>query len=572
LESAPINITMNIFQWLSLLLTTATTIGANAAKTSYATIPNHSCFRSMQGMMESMSDLANANPDIMTMEVIGESYLRKNAGRTSGRYEIPEGGHDIYALKITDSKSPLRSNKKGRVLLTAGLHAREYAPPELLARFVESLVRGYDVDAGITSILQRTEIHAILYVNPDGRWMAEKYPDLMWRKNLNPNGGNCGDDNYGVDINRNFNFVWGKSNGASSDPCDSDYHGPSPESEPETQALVDYSKKLFPSSQRKNDPEGDMHEPFGEGNVGIYADIHASGGYVYYPWGHKDSKSPDDEALQALGRKINSFNGYKLWAGGQPDFVYPASGDASDYEYGVMGVASLGFEIGEEFYEKCNIFNDQIVTKNLPALLYTTKLANAPFKLTKGPDILDASVRYTNDGVEVSATASDSEMVNAIGGSFSDFRTGDQDIAQVMLFVDEHPDDASSDAGLAMSQARRQLVTAEYCSLIKRKKQCKRDGKQPGKKGGNCRWYRNTRTCGLPSNATGSAGQQSSSIAFNSGEEDVHLTIDQSSMDAGRHTLYIQATDSDGYKGPVHSMFVEIPQRQREGLRGAGQP
>ena len=47
--------------------------------------------------------------------------------------------------------------------------------------------------------------------------------------------------------------------------------------------------------------------------------------------GHQDNQSPDDEALQALGRKINSFNEYLLWAGGQPDYLYAASGDASDY-------------------------------------------------------------------------------------------------------------------------------------------------------------------------------------------------------------------------------------------------
>lgn len=32
-----------------------------------------------------------------------------------------------------------------------------------------------------------------------------------------------------------------------------------------------------------------------------------------YPWGHEDLMSPDDDALQALGRKIASFNDYKLW-------------------------------------------------------------------------------------------------------------------------------------------------------------------------------------------------------------------------------------------------------------------
>jgi len=537
--------------------------------------------------MESMSDLADDNPDLMTMTVIGESYLKNNNGRTNGQYDIPTSGHDIYVLKITDSNSPLQSNKKGKVLMTAGLHAREYAPPELLARFVEKLVNGHNEDAELTSIMQRTELHAILYVNPDGRWMAEKYPDLMWRKNLNPNGG-CGDGNYGVDINRNFDFAWGDLNGASNNPCDSDYHGRSPESEPETKALADYSKQLFPSGQRKNDPWGKRNDPFGEDNVGIYADIHASGGYVYYPWGHEDSQSPDDEALQALGRKINSFNGYKLWAGGQPDFVYPATGDASDYEYAVMGVASMGFEIGDAFYQNCNRFESQVVPENMPALVYTAKIAQAPFKEVKGPDILNPSVNYVNGNIEVSATASDGAMVNAIGGRFSDFRTGDQNIAQVQLYVDVHPDDyGQGDTSFAMQQARRRLVSKKDCGDITGKKRCKRTDQ--------CEWFTQKKKCGSKNASSGSTGgntgsnqqkppqkpevspvvpsQQNTAVEFNSGEENVQLTIDPNSLSAGRRTLYIQATDSDGYKGPVYSMFVNVPQRRRESaLRGARVP
>ena len=142
-----------------------------------------------------------------------------------------------------------------------------------------------------------------------------------------------------MDINRNFDFVHGDPAGASNDPCDSDYHGVSPESEPETVAVSNYAKSIFPESQRKKNPEAQWNVPFGEDITGLYADIHSSGGYVYYPWGHADKVSPDDEALQAIGRKVNSFNNYKIWAGGQPDFLYPASGDASDYMYGVLGVA-----------------------------------------------------------------------------------------------------------------------------------------------------------------------------------------------------------------------------------------
>lgn len=86
------------------------------------------------------------------------------------------------------------------MLITSGVHARELPPPELVARFVETLMAGYDVDADITSILDRTEVHAILYVNPDGRHVAERRPDLQWRKNLNP--GNYGGGGKGCDDGR----------------------------------------------------------------------------------------------------------------------------------------------------------------------------------------------------------------------------------------------------------------------------------------------------------------------------------------------------------------------------------
>jgi len=369
-----------IMKFLFLLITTALLLPTVVA--AYDKINGHNCIRSMEGMLESMNDLASSS-NLLTIKKIGQSYLKNNDGRTSKQFDIPTNGHDIYAYVITDPS--VSSSKKGKALYTSGMHAREYAPPELAGRFIEKLVNGFGSDAEVNILLQRTEIHVVLYANPDGRWVAERYKDLYWRKNLNPNGGCSSDESYGVDLNRNFAFKFGDKSGASDDPCDSDYFGSGPESEPETQAIVNYAKSLFPESQRKKNPESMMDEPFGEEITGLYADIHASGGYVYYPWGHQDNQSPDDEALQALGRKINSFNDYLLWAGGQPDYLYAASGDASDFMYGALGVASLGFEIGDDFYQDCSRF-DKIVEINMPALMYTASIAKAPFKTVKGPD------------------------------------------------------------------------------------------------------------------------------------------------------------------------------------------
>ena len=147
-----------------------TALPTNPPIAAYETIPGHDCIRSMGGMWDSMEDLATAYPDLLTITKIGESYLKTNVGPTSyGMYDVPTGGHDIFALNVTASSS---TATKGRLLITSGVHPREYAPPELLARLVEELVYGYGEDAEITTILERTEIHAILYANPDGRWMA----------------------------------------------------------------------------------------------------------------------------------------------------------------------------------------------------------------------------------------------------------------------------------------------------------------------------------------------------------------------------------------------------------------
>lgn len=570
--------------------------------------------------MDSMNKLANDNPSLVTIEKIGESYLKNNPGRPNGDYDIPTGGYDISVIKITAPGRP--SNKKGKMLITSGVHAREWAPPELLARFIEMLVNGYDDDADITWVLKHTEVHAILYVNPDGRFMAEKYPELYWRKNLNPNGG-CGDDEYGVDINRNMDFMWSFQDGSSNNPCDSDYHGNKAESEPETQALVDYARDLFPIGQRKKNPESQKNTPFGEDITGMYVDIHSSGGYVYYPWGHMDSQSPDDEAFQALGRKMNYFNDYKLWAGGQQDFLYAASGDISDWMYAAMGVASMGFEIGDDWQQNCAKFESKVVPINLPALLYAAKTAAKPFKEIKGPDIFDLKVSNRNGQIEVTARVSDDEMVNHIK-QFTDFSTGAQNIQSVQVYLDVHPDDFQpSDTRWEMQAVNRRLESkiigssteqrSNHCGSILERKKCKRYGG-----GTTCEWLTQAEKCSAISslssapavvnekpsanndpivcseitrrgkcrkaeacswvaaqcisstsngNPTGvetivspTAGSVTGS--FNSGDESVILTFDTNTLSNGRHSLFVQAIDSGGYRGPVSSIFVDISSKR----------
>mmetsp|Transcript_27153 Transcript_27153/g.57066 ORF Transcript_27153/g.57066 Transcript_27153/m.57066 type:complete len:605 (+) Transcript_27153:498-2312(+) len=408
--------------------------------------------------------------------------------------------------RSTSSNNNNNSNSsKGKFLVSGGVHPREYAPPQLVFEFAIHLLSNYNIDADITWIVDHTEIHIITHVNPDGRIIAEGVRAAYWRKNVNP--GNerdgCSAGEIGVDINRNFDFVWGDTGGASDDPCDESYMGSDAASESETRVLEDYARSIFPAGQQKSDPEDMMDVALGEGISDIYMDVHSYGEYTYYPWGHVDKQSKDNEALEALGRKISSFNGHDLWAPGH-DFVYPVSGDTSDYMYGVLGVASYGLEIGDDFYESCNNFESDVLPSNLPALMYAARVAKKPFSLGKGPDVLDLSAVMVDDYYRVTASASDSQLVNIDG--YSNFNTGGQTITEVRLYLDVHPDDYDGSSTVWNMEAV--------------------DG------------------------------------SFDSSEEKLEVAIFTSSLgiSSGRHALFAQARDGDGYLGPVSSVFIEVDQ------------
>lgn len=466
----------------------------DATTTIYDTIDGYECFRNLDSTIQSMIDLSASHPDLATTTDVGESQIK-----SSGVGE----GYAIYAMNITAPWLSSSSSAKGRMMITSGVHAREYAPPELALRFAEYLLDGYGTDSDVTWLLRHTEIHLILQVNPDSRYVAENTNNQQ-RKNMNSEEGG-GNDNggcmIGVDINRNFDFMWGDTSGGSSsdDPCGATYHGPSPESESETQAVAQYARELFPKGQRKDDPT----TASGDDIMGVFVDIHASGGQVYFPWGYADKRSPDDDALQALGRKVAHSPGYDLWGPGSPDFEYTASGDSTDYMYGVLGVAAFGLEIGEDKHEDCELFAGTILPDLLPSLLYAAKIAKKPFSLVKGPDIIDLVVSSTNDWnlMKVTVVASDSQMV-------SDHSTGEQGVAKVQLYVDVHPDDYA-DGDLTFDM--------------------------------------------IPS-SKGEGEDETEAQTFG-----LEMVLPQG-LASGKHTLFAQATDGDGYVGPVFSLFFEAEQ------------
>ncbi|WP_051260994.1 M14 family zinc carboxypeptidase [Desulfovibrio inopinatus] len=325
------------------------------------TISGYSCLRTTDELYAACADLAQRRPDLVLWSDIGDSWEKTQ--------EL--GGHDIMLLRL--GKPAVEGTTAPIVLLTAGIHARELAPPEVAVRFAEYLVSFADSDPEIAWLLATRQIHLIPVVNPDGR--AQAQTGLLWRKNTN-NTFCAATDNRGVDLNRNFPFNWACCNGSSPFECANDYRGPMSSSEPETTAVTEYIRSIFPDRRGEAD-----YDAAPDDTPGLYIDLHSYGEMVLWPWGYTYN-SPPNETLSVLGQALAGQNGY--WAG-QASGLYPTDGAADDFGYGERGVASYTIEMGTDFFQECPEFEQTIWPSMRKTLLYAFTNGATPYLTPSGP-------------------------------------------------------------------------------------------------------------------------------------------------------------------------------------------
>ena len=226
---------------------------------------------------EEIENIAATVPDLVDIEVIGQSYEGKN----------------ITCLRITNEQNPIQ---KAKTLVVAHHHGREQITVELALRFVLYLLNGYGVDETLTEYVDTQEIYVIPTINPDALDVVVNDGNHWLRKNLRPydNDGDGlfseddaedvdgdgqisefyvyikdypeqvpnildfdysyreGIDNDGdellnedevglVDLNRNYPYFWDEGGPDSVDVTSQVYHGTAPFSEPETQAFRDFA-------------------------------------------------------------------------------------------------------------------------------------------------------------------------------------------------------------------------------------------------------------------------------------------------------------------------------------------
>lgn len=356
------------------------------ARSQQSGIPGYGCYRTVEETYSTMAALATSHPQLATWTDIGNSWEKETLGATAG--------HDLYVLKLTNRARP---GPKPIFLLIAAIHAREYTTAELATRFAEELAATYMIDPDVTWLLDYFEIHIIPQTNPDGRKLAEG--GQLWRKNINNTDGCTTPGFWGTDLNRNSSFRW--DNGGSSDyACDITYHGASAGSEPETQSLEKYIRAIFPDQRGPNDSD-----PAPVDAQGVFISLHSYSELVLFPWGYTTASAPNSTGLQTLGRKFGYANGYQVCNG--PDCLYSTSGTTDDFAYGELGVASYTIELGQNFFEQCSFFENNIIPKNMPALYYAAKAARRPYQTPAGPDVLQPSVTYTGTTALLKATVDD---------------------------------------------------------------------------------------------------------------------------------------------------------------------
>jgi hypothetical protein len=232
---------------------------------------------------------------------------------------------DIYMIRMTSSAGP---PSKPAILFTSLTHAREPGGNSVLIDWSMWLADEYGNDTMATFILDNANIYFIPIVNPDG-YLENMPGGGMQRKNMNFT---VPVASSGIDLNRNFGYMWGYDNvGSSPDPYAYNYRGSAPFSEPESQVMRDF--------HNSTDPIGIMN-------------YHTYGRYLLNPWGYTSTVCPDEATYQAWGAQMTSQNDYAHGSCYQC-LGYFANGDASDWAYGdTSHDFCMGFspEVGNSFW------------------------------------------------------------------------------------------------------------------------------------------------------------------------------------------------------------------------------
>ena len=309
------------------------------------TLPSgRTTYRTYEDYQADLKKLADANPGLVRLVSIGKSYQ----------------GRDITGVEIGTDVNGV--DGRPTYFVMGVHHAREWPAGEAAMEYATMLTKGTG-DARIKALLDRERTLVVPLVNPDGFVVSRTsfspsdtigcpVPSLPQVGNptcdlgqtpeaVAPPGGfgayrrkNCDAENmtpmqpcetaYGVDNNRNYGNLWGGS-GGSPDLTSQAYHGRSPRSEPETQAVFNYVR---------------TH------HVTTLITLHTVAGLVLRPPGLKQlGLAPDEKRMKEIGDAMATAAGYTSQYSWQ---LYDTAGTTEDDTYAATGGYGYTYELGTE--------------------------------------------------------------------------------------------------------------------------------------------------------------------------------------------------------------------------------
>jgi hypothetical protein len=268
---------------------------------------------------------------------------------------------DMLTFKIGNSVKTDKKSAKFGILFNALHHAREQTSLTMLIMvLIENLRRIVHKDPMFNYI----NIEFIPVVNVDSKkaidknWQTPNWSQAKYIRKNRHSYGRCNNWTFGVDINRNYGYKFGYNakGGGSNDPCDEDYRGPKPFSEPETLAM-------------KHFIEASPH-------IKSSMNFHAYGDLMIYPYNYL--KDNFNKVLGAEKPKLLSAFDYiekhapapkgAIWGNASKAINYIANGEASDWMLHYHDIIAYSPEIGNHDKFSSHFYVADL-KKNLPKIV-----------------------------------------------------------------------------------------------------------------------------------------------------------------------------------------------------------
>ncbi len=267
----------------------------------------------------------------------------------------------IYGYYISDDSSRIhqQQNKKNIIFITALHHAREPLTLTMVMFMTVELIKALRSNGhnrfheffrdNMVFFVPVVNVDSYIYINEHWKSKAGNTV-LMIRKNRRISSP-CNEFNGGVDLNRNYDYKFGMDDrGSSPYPCEEDYRGQYPFSEPETQAIKNYI---------------DNHP-----NVISGVNIHSYGNDWIYPFNFVADKS--NSLLHK--KKTHFYNFYKdfekemkdkgyngIFGNAALTLDYESNGEAGDWLTGAKNILNLDVELGNSNHKSDRFYPPKIL-------------------------------------------------------------------------------------------------------------------------------------------------------------------------------------------------------------------